>query len=68
MVPVIAAIAVLACAAALPLPPRRAYLNLVRLPILFYGVLAILVISYLLLAQVVKVFFYKMANRKIIAR
>jgi len=52
-------IAVVCIAAALPFSHWGAYLGFVALPAWFYGALALLVLAYLLIAQLVKTVFYR---------
>lgn len=56
---VCAAITIAGMAAILPFLPLGAYFGLVAVPPWFYGVLAALLLAYLLLAQVVKAAFYR---------
>ena len=56
------AIAVLCFAVLLPVLPWGGYFGFVPLPLWFYGVLMLLVLSYLLVAQIVKTVFYKTVN------
>jgi len=53
-------IVVVSLAAALPLLPLGVYVGFVPLPSWFYGALALLVLSYLVIVQIVKVIFYRM--------
>lgn len=55
-----ALISVLCFSIALPYLPWGAYFGLVPLPLWFYGVLTLLVTSYLLMDQIIKTIFYKM--------
>jgi P-type Mg2+ transporter len=57
---VVTAIVVLCVAVALPFSGWGAYVGFVALPLWFYGTLALLVVAYLLIAQIVKMVFYRM--------
>jgi Mg2+-importing ATPase len=61
---VVAAIAVVAIAAGLTLMPWRDYLGFELLPLHFFGLLAVLVAGYLLIAQIVKAAFFHIAGKQ----
>ncbi|HVO48382.1 MAG TPA: magnesium-translocating P-type ATPase [Steroidobacteraceae bacterium] len=52
-------VCVVACAAVLPLTPLGWYLGFVAPPPSFYAILAVMVVAYLLLVQLVKLVFYR---------
>lgn len=58
-------IVVVCLAVALPLLPWSAYVGFVPLPSWFYGVLALLVLCYLVIVQIVKVVLYRMERNKL---
>ncbi|HEX7648861.1 MAG TPA: magnesium-translocating P-type ATPase [Noviherbaspirillum sp.] len=60
---VVAAIAVVAVAAGLTLMPWRGYLGFELLPLHFFGLLAVLVAGYLLIAQIVKAAFFHITGK-----
>lgn len=55
--------AVAGFAAALPFPPWGSYAGLARLPLWFYNVLPVLVLSYLLIVQIVKTIFSRLERK-----
>ena len=57
------ALAVVAAAIGLTLLPWRSYLGFELLPLHFFGLLAMLVAGYLLIAQAVKMVFFRMAGK-----
>ncbi|MGZ3255030.1 MAG: HAD-IC family P-type ATPase, partial [Burkholderiaceae bacterium] len=59
----ITSIAIVCFAVALPLLPAAGYFSFVPLPSWFYGALALLVMSYLVIVQFVKVVFYRIERR-----
>lgn len=61
---VAASVGVLCFVIALPYLSWGAYFGLVPLPLWFYGVLTLLVTVYLLITQIIKTIFYKIATRR----